>query len=320
VTTEAAFIAALRTIATSPAARGLADDAAVLDFGGSCLALTMDAVVEGVHFLPQDPPETIAWKLVATNVSDLAAKGAVPRGCLLTYPLSMDEAWDTSFLSGLQAACDTFVIPLLGGDTVRQPPGTPRSFTLVALGEPASGVAVPSRSGAKAGDRLWVSAPIGDAGLGLAILRNERDAQPAHRAALVASYRSPRPNPELGAAIAPYVTAMMDVSDGLLIDSQRLAAASQISAVIDLDQIPLSMAFVTVTGDGPEARLFAASAGDDYCLLFTAPVEATAALQDTAAAHHTVLYPIGRIMDGRGLSLTWYGEAMPLPHRLGYEH
>jgi len=320
VTTEAAFIAALRAIATSPAARGLADDAAVLDFGGSRLVLTMDAIVEGVHFLPQDPPETVAWKLVATNVSDLAAKGAMPRGCLLTYPLGADDAWDTSFLAGLQAACDTFAIPLIGGDTVRQPQGTPRSLTLVALGEPAAGVAVPSRSSARAGDRLWVSAPIGDAGLGLAVLQNERDAEPASRAALIATYRSPSPNPALGAVLAPHVTAMMDVSDGLLIDSQRLAAASQVAALVDLDQIPLSQAFVTVAGDDRKARLFAASAGDDYCLLFTAPIEATASLQEAAAAHHTVLYRIGRIMNGRGLSLTWNGEAMSLPNRLGYEH
>jgi thiamine-monophosphate kinase len=137
--TEAAFIDALRAIATSSAARGLSDDAAVLEIGGSRLVLTMDAIVEGVHFLSDDPPETIAWKLVAVNVSDLAAKGAAPRGCLLSYALAQDDAWDSAFLRGLSEASEVFGIPLLGGDTVRQPAGSPRSFSLVALGEPVAG-------------------------------------------------------------------------------------------------------------------------------------------------------------------------------------
>jgi thiamine-monophosphate kinase len=320
VSAEATFIAGLRAIATSPAARGLADDAAVLDLGGSRLVLTMDAIVEGVHFLSQDPPETVAWKLVATNVSDLAAKGAMPRGCLLTYPLAADEAWNSAFLIGLESACRAFAIPLLGGDTVRQPGGSARSFALVALGEPASGIAVPARSGATPGDTLWVSAAIGDAGLGLAILREERRLDRQTRETLIAAYRQPRPDPDLGFDLAPHVSAMMDVSDGLLIDAQRLAAASGVAAVIDLDRVPLSQAYVRTAGDGREARLLAATAGDDYCLLLSAPAAAESSLRQAAARHDATLHPVGQVMGGRGLTLMSDGEPIPVPDRLGFEH
>jgi thiamine-monophosphate kinase len=320
VSSEAAFIAALRAIATSPAARGLADDAAVLELGSSRLVLTMDAIVEGVHFLPDDPADTVAWKLVATNVSDLSAKGATPRGCLLTYPLAADESWDAEFLRGLEEACRTFAIPLLGGDTVRQPGGSPRSFSLVALGEPAVGAAVPSRCSARAGDVLWVTAPIGDAGLGLAVLRGERQTDRESREALIAAYRCPRPNVPLGVALAPCVTAMMDLSDGLLIDAQRLAAASEVGAVLELDRVPLSRAYVQTVGEGCDERLFAAAAGDDYCLLFTAPPGAEAQLRNAALACRAAVYPIGRIMGGRGLTVLFDGEPVELPPRLGFEH
>ena len=320
MSSEASFITALRAIATSPAARGLADDAAVLDFGGSRLVLTMDAIVEGVHFLADDPPETIAWKLVATNVSDLTAKGAVPVGCLLTYPLASDETWDIRFLKGLADACRHFAISLLGGDTVRQPIGSARSFSLVALGEPRVGVAVPSRDGAKAGDLLWVSATLGDAGLGLALLQGHRGTDDDSREALVSSYRCPAPDPALGAALAPHVSAMMDVSDGLLIDARRLAAASAVAAIIDLERVPLSRAYIQAAGNELEDRLFAASAGDDYCLLFAAPTQATAALLGNAASCGASLYQLGHVVDGAGLTIVSGGRSIPLPTRLGFEH
>lgn len=317
---EAFLIQALRAIATDPAARGLTDDAAVLDFGSSRLVLTMDAIVEGVHFLSADPPETIAWKLVATNVSDLAAKGAVPRGCLLAYALAPAGEWDAAFLRGLHAACLHFEIALLGGDTVRPPSGALRSFALVALGEPATGIAVPSRSGAANGDDVWISAPIGDSGLGLAILLNERDAGGEDRERLIAAYRTPRPDPKLGAALAPHVNAMMDVSDGLLIDAKRLAEASGRAILLDLSRLPLSPAFVKTAGDSLNERLFAAGAGDDYCLLFTASSKQGALIQDTAAKLGRKLHRVGSVSNGSGLKLLFDDEPVPLPARLGFEH
>lgn len=320
MTSESAFIAALRAIATAPGARGLMDDAAVLDIGGARLVLTMDAIVEGVHFLPNDPADSVAWKLVAANVSDLSAKGARPRGCLLTYPLTADEAWNEKFLRGLEEVCTAFAIPLLGGDTVRQPSGSARSFSLVALGEVAPGKAVPARDGARAGDIIWVSGLIGDAGMGLRLLMAETRATSRNHDLLVKRYRRPAPQPDLGIALAPHVSAMMDVSDGLLIDASRLAGASGVAAVIELDRVPLSQAFVDTCGDGLAERRTAATAGDDYCLLLTAAPEAEAAMQAQARAAGGTLYRVGRIMNGRGLALLYEGEPVPLPPRLGFEH
>lgn len=303
--TETSFIESLRALATHPAARGLLDDAAVLEVGGRTLVLTHDMLVEGVHYLPDDPAEDVAWKLLAVNLSDLAAKGARPAGVLLGYCLG-DDAWDRAFVAGLGTALGAFGIPLLGGDTVRGP--GPRTLALTAIGE-ADGP-VPSRAGGRPGDHLWVSGTIGDAGAGL------RGAS----AALVERYRNPRPRLEAGQGLAPLVGAMLDVSDGLLIDASRLAAASGVAAEIDLGLVPLSDAFLAALGEGLEARLEAATAGDDYELLFAAAPGRAAeilALQDELGLP---LSRIGTLGEGSGLSLTDGREPVPLPRRLGWEH
>lgn len=307
---EQEFIERLRVLAVDGAARGLLDDAAVLEFGGRKLVLTHDMIVEGVHYRADDPPADVAWKLVAVNLSDLAAKGARPIGVLVGYTLG-DRDWDRAFADGLALALAAFSVPLLGGDTVAA--SAPRTLTLTAIGE---GEAVPSRSGAQAGDLLWVSGSIGDAGAGLAVLKGEL----AGDEALVRRYRAPRPRLEAGQALAPIVTAMMDVSDGLLIDAKRLAAASAVGVEVDLDQLPLSEAFLSALGDEREARLFAASAGDDYELLFTAPPGAAPAIFHLAEASGVPLSRIGRCVAGAGLVLLDAGEQLPLPGRLGYEH
>lgn len=322
MTSEFAFIEALRAIATDPAARGLDDDAAVIVIGGEALVLTMDTMVEAVHFLPGDPPADVAWKLVAVNVSDLSAKGAEPIGCLVSYALGDDE-WDREFLEGLGLACKHFPIPLLGGDTVRMPKGAPRSFSLTALGRGPKGCAVPSRSEARAGDRIWVSGTIGDAGLGLSILAgkplpNAPDREVAEW--LVECYRRPAPIPRLGIALAPLATAMMDISDGLLIDARRMADASDVNLVIAADTVPLSEAARKVGGEDLDARMAAMTAGDDYCLLFTAPPGHDAQVQDAAAALGCSVSAIGVVSEGAGLSLVHHGKPVPLPEKLGYEH
>ncbi|KHK91461.1 thiamine-phosphate kinase [Novosphingobium malaysiense] len=316
MTTELAFIAALRALAGTPEARGLMDDAAVLEIGGEKLVLTLDTMVESVHFLPDDPPEDIAWKLVAVNASDVSAKGAEPLGCLYSHALG-EESWDESFVAGLAAACAHFRMPLLGGDTVRMPEGAPRSFSLTALGR-AHGP-VPSRGGAQPGDRVWVSGTIGDSGLGLAALTG-RGADGEAAEWLAARYRRPSPDTPLGPALAPWVTAMMDVSDGLLIDGQRMAEASGIAMTMSADSVPLSDAFREIAGDELAARLAAMTAGDDYCLLFTAPPEHTARIRETAAGLGCEVNAIGRISAGTGLSLVHKGVSVPLPDDLGYRH
>jgi thiamine-monophosphate kinase len=280
MTDEFAFIDRLRALATHDAARGLADDAAVLAVGGAKLVLTSDTLVEGVHFRRDDPADSVGWKLAAVNLSDLAAKGATPIACLMNYALSGDDGWDARFVEGLGAILVEHSCALIGGDTVRMPAGAPHSFTLTAIGEAAA--RVPARSGMFSGDVLWVTGTIGDAGAGLALLDEGRT--------------SP---------------AVMDVSDGLLIDAERMAKASRVAIEIDLDRLPLSTAFVSVRGDGEAARLFAATAGDDYQLLFTLPVGVKPPVPATA---------IGTCRAGSGLSVTAGGRQVALPASLGWRH
>ncbi|SFO01306.1 thiamine-phosphate kinase [Sphingomonas sp. OK281] len=292
--TEAEFIAALRHLPLHSAARGLNDDTALLDTGP--LVVTTDTLVERVHFLPTDPAQDVAWKLVATNLSDLAAKGAKPEGILLNYPLG-DDAWDRAFLEGLAEVLTAFDTRIIGGDTVTLPANAPRILTVTAFG---SNGAAPARSGAHDGDALYVTGTIGDAGAGLAIALGAEG--PAE---LLAAYRRPQPRLADGRILAPHVHAMMDVSDGLLIDASRMAQASNLAVSIDLARIPLSDAYRTFSGD----PLAAATAGDDYQLLFAAP-------QDFV----TDATRIGAFSAGSGLTLHDSGTPVPLPTSLGYEH
>lgn len=310
---ESAFIELLRPIAADPGARALLDDAALLSVGDRTLVLTKDMIVQGVHYRADDPPADVAWKLVAVNLSDLAGKGASPLAALLGYSLQ-DAEWDREFANGLKLALASFGLPLIGGDTVSTLPGAPRTLSLTAIGEAQDNV--PSRAGAKAGDLLWVSGSLGDAGAGLRVLKGQIEGDEA----LVRRYRAPRPRLEAGQALAALASAMMDVSDGLLIDARRMAAASEVGVEIDLDQLPLSEAFLAAMGDDRDTRLFAATAGDDYELLFTAPPEATPDTLTLAERLGVPLSRIGRCVEGAGLVLHEGGEGVPLPARLGYEH
>jgi thiamine-monophosphate kinase len=307
VSAESAFIDSLRPLAFHQAARGLADDAAVIEVGGETLVLTHDMIVEGVHYLPSDPPGDVAWKLVAVNLSDLAAKGARPIGVLLGFTLS-EESWDRAFADGLGTALGAFGTSLLGGDTSASPH---RVLGLTAIGR-AAGPA-PARGGARPGDLLWVSGMIGDAGAGLRILRED----PGAAGALVERYRNPRPRLEAGERLAPLVSAMMDVSDGLLIDAGRMAAASACGLTIELDSVPLSEAWLALPGG---ARLDAVTLGDDYELLFAADQAAAPAILALADEIGLPFSRIGRFRVGAGLFLTDRGAPVPLPERLGYEH
>lgn len=313
MTSEPSFIASLRQYATSAAARGLDDDVAVLEIGGATIVLTHDMIVEGVHYLSADPPEDVAWKLVAVNLSDLAGKGARPLGLLLGFTLAGDDAWDAAFVRGLGEASAHFDAPLLGGDTVALPAGTPRTLGLTAVGEAG---AAPSRTGARAGDVMWVSGTIGDGGAGLRIALGEIEGP----APLLARYRRPEPRLAAGRVLAPLVSAMMDISDGLLIDAARMAKASRLRARIALECVPLSADYVAAIGDSREARIAAATAGDDYELLFTAPEEATPAILSASDSLGLALTPVGRMQIGEGIAVSCAGEEVHLPERLGYEH
>jgi thiamine-monophosphate kinase len=192
----------------------------------------------------------------------------------------------------------------------------PRSFSLTALGTVPIDRSVPSRSGAKAGDTVWLSGPVGDAGLGLKALQGALEGPADALEVVVAAYRRPQPDAALGLALAPLSSAMMDVSDGVLIDARRMAEASGVEFHIDLSALPLSPAHCALAGDGLAARLAAATAGDDYCLLFTTPM-AMAAQVRALKAHLTC---VGSVREGCGISLVHEGKPVALPVTLGYQH
>jgi thiamine-monophosphate kinase len=312
---ESTLIDHLRALATHPAARGLQDDAAVLPAPiGRDLVFTHDMLVEGVHFLPGDPAGDVAWKLLAVNLSDLAAKGAEPVGVLMGYGLTGDTGWDGEFIDGLARALAHFDVPLLGGDTVAQPAGDARVLGLTAIGQVAPGGA-PDRRGAQAGDGLFVTGPIGDAGLGLRIARGELDGPRR----LLKAYRLPMPRLREGRSIAAMAHAVADISDGLLIDADRIARASSLAVWIDLDAIPLSEEAMAY-GHDRAARMTAATAGDDYQLVFAAPFSAIAKLETIATDLKVMIARIGEFRTGSGLSISDRDGAVGLPARLGYEH
>lgn len=299
----------LRRIATDPAARGLEDDAALLDG----LVITHDSIAEGVHFFAADPPASVGWKLLAVNMSDLAAKGAKPVAALLSLTLSGDDEWDMAFIDGIGAACEHYGVALIGGDTIRLPDGSPRVLGLTAIGR--AGKHTPSRSGGSPGDRLWLAGTLGDSAAGLALLEDD----PAAAGELVDVFRRPVPLLEIGQALGAQTAAMMDVSDGLLLDLQRLCAASGCGAEIELEKLPLSPAFIAERGDGRDARLFAATGGDDYALLAAFPADADPSVTLSLPKKPT-LACIGTLVAGSAVALFHGGEAVPLPERLGYEH
>jgi thiamine-monophosphate kinase len=306
---EAEVIARLRRMATAPEARGLLDDVAVLDG----LVITHDSIAEGVHFLSTDPPASVGWKLVAVNLSDLAAKGATPRGALLSLTIAGADSWEEDFLDGVEAACETYALPLIGGDTIALPPGAPRVLGMTAIG--CAGPHTPDRAGGRPGDALWVVGTLGDSAAGLAQLRgNARAIGP-----LVDIYRRPIPQLGAGRVLAPHAHAMMDVSDGLLLDARRMAEASGCAAEIDLDALPLSDGFVECRGGGREARLFAATAGDDYALLAAFPAELE--LSTFSLPQGTTMARVGTLAAGDPhIAIVSGGHSIELPESLGFEH
>ena len=305
---ELAFIDKLRLLATDPAARGLDDDAAVL----GDLVLTHDRIAEGVHFLPIDPPASVGWKLVAVNLSDLAGKGAEPIAALMGFTLGGDGEWDERFLAGVSAACETYGIALIGGDTIALPRGAARVLSLTAIGR--GGERIPSRAGGQPGDALWLVGTLGDAAAGLAALQADEHAE----GPLVEAYRRPVPQLAVGRLLAPHANAMMDVSDGLLLDATRLCAASRCGATIDLDRLPFSRAYIAERGTDRRARLAGATGGDDYALLAALPAGFDPL--GISLPSGTILVRIGTLSQGEGVKLFDQGGEVPLPEQLGYEH
>jgi thiamine-monophosphate kinase len=304
MTSESSFITLMRAMATNSAARSLLDDTAVIPLGNETLILTHDMMAEGVHWLPTAKAEDVAWKLVSVNLSDLAAKGARPLGVLLGFMLG-DNDWDRRFADGLQQVLAHYDVPLLGGDTVANR-GDKRALGMTAVGA-ATHTPVPARSGAQVGDRVYVTGTLGDALAGFEFAEAGFEGPDT----LMAAYHRPIARIADGQAIAPIASAMMDISDGLLLDAERMASASKVGIAIDLASIALSDVYKAARGNSIDSRIQAASWGDDYQLLFTAPADAKLPVAASA---------IGFVHDGYGIGLSDGGIPIPLPASLGYQH
>jgi thiamine-monophosphate kinase len=278
---------------TGAEALGLRDDAAVLaPPPGRELVLTVDQMLEGVHFLPHDSPELIARKLLRRNLSDLAAMGATPLGYLLTtaLPAGMDEAWLAAFARGLALDQEIFNITLFGGDSASTIGGI--SLTATLVGHVAPGAAL-RRNGAKAGDGVWVTGTIGDAALGLQA-RFGKIADPEG----YLTTRSLLPEPRVGLALAGIVSAAIDVSDGLVQDLGHLCAGAGLGAVIHAALVPTSPQAAAFGPDHLEARL---TDGDDYELLLAVPPANEPAL--IAACGTLRVTKIGTFHPGSGVQV-----------------
>ncbi len=285
-----------------PGADGLRDDAATLTPApGHDLVLTADAVVAGVHYFPDDPPTSIARKALGVNLSDIAAKGAVPRGFLLTLALPDDwtEDWLAGFAAGLAAAAAEAGCPLLGGDTVRS--GGPALIGVSMIGEVPEG-AIVRRTTARVGDRICVTGTIGDAALGLR-LRLEPQAgwaaglDPALGALLADRYLHPRPRLAAAAALRRHATAAMDVSDGLAGDLAKMLGPGR-SARIDAAAVPLSEAARRACAAEPGLIDAVLTGGDDYEILCTVAPEDLEVFRTATAAAGIPLAAIGTVTSG----------------------
>jgi thiamine-monophosphate kinase len=268
----------------------LQDDAAVLmPPPGRELVLTCDAMVAGVHFMPDDPPDLIGRKLLRVNLSDLAAKGATPIGYLMTVstPRDTPDTWFAGFSAGLGQDQREYRITLLGGDTTSTP--GPISLSLTAIGHVAPGRAV-HRTGAAPGDGIWVTGTIGDGALGLAVARGRLDDPTGH---LLSRYRLPRPR--VGLAIAGIASAGMDVSDGLVQDLGHICRAGSVTAEIDASLVPLSD---PARAAGPDWLATCLTGGDDYELLLAVPPAREPILRQTALAAGTAVTRIGAFRSG----------------------
>lgn len=312
-----------RPLATDPGAFHLDDDAAALRPDGSDIVVTTDAIVEGVHFLPDDPPDTIARKALRVNLSDLAAKGAIPAGFVLTLALRQaEEAWLKPFAAALGEDAVQFACPLLGGDTVSTP--GPLMVSVTAFGRVPPGKMV-HRSGARPGDRVMVTGTIGDAALGLAILRGGKvhaaASDSAARDALIGRYRVPQPRVAMAKIVRDHASASMDVSDGLAGDLAKLCGVSGVSAVIDLPSVPLSEAARNLVRRGIVGRETLIAGGDDYEILCTLPEDHVEAFMQSVREAGIAVSSIGTVVAGGAVPrfIDENGAEIVL-ERLSYSH
>ena len=299
--TEDDLIARLFAPLAGPGGLGLRDDAALIaPPAGMEIVATTDAIVAGVHYFPDDPPASVARKALRTNLSDLAAKGADPLGFLLTLalPPAVPAGWLEAFAAALGADCRAYAIDLLGGDTVRTP--GPAMVSIAALGCVPRGAMV-RRTGARAGELLYVSGTIGDAAIGLKLRADAAfapDLAADARAELVSRYLEPRPRNALAGALREHASGGMDVSDGFVGDAAKMLAASGVSARVELASVPLSDAARAAIALDPSLLDTALTGGDDYELLASVPPRSAAAFEAAARAAGVAVTRVGEVLAG----------------------
>jgi thiamine-monophosphate kinase len=307
-------------LASDPGAFGLKDDAAAIPSRpGFDLVVTTDAIAEGTDFFAYDPAGTVAQKALRVNLSDLAAKGAVPEYYLLaiTLPPTITPDWLTAFAAGLAADQKTFRISLLGGDTSRGEGLL--TIHVTAFGFVPHGKIL-RRSGAKPGDAVYVTGTIGDSGGGLAIFKREKHTlDETRRDYLIGRYRVPQPPVAFGQALRDLASASVDVSDGLMADLGHVASASGARLLIEAAAIPRSEALRALWGDGEAAIVRAVTAGDDYQIAFAADPSQDAKIKASAVAAGITVTRVGQVEAGEGISLTMDGRALAIGNP-GYRH
>ncbi|MEL6723548.1 MAG: thiamine-phosphate kinase [Pseudomonadota bacterium] len=285
-------------LVTAAGAEDLRDDVALLSSQDPTI-VTMDTLVEGVHFLPKDPLNTVGQKLIRVNVSDIYAKAAQPIEALLSIAWSRarPEADFEALVEGIGRDLQTYDVSLIGGDLVSI--DGPLTLTLTLTGRCFNSAPV-RRTGGRAGQGLYLDGEIGWGGLGLDAARTGSDPKTAQR------YRVPHISPlDAAQAVARYGSASMDVSDGLLIDATRLAAASECGVLIALDRVPLAKPTTEL-----EFVLAQCASGDDYRILMSA---------DTNSEIEGFT-KIGNLTESKGLQLTYCGQRINPPSTLGFEH
>ena len=288
------------------------DDAAVVvPRSGAELVLALDTIVAGVHFPADTGARFVGHRALAVNLSDLAAMGAEPAWALLGLTLpAADESWLAGFAAGFDDLARRHGVALIGGDTTRGP----LAATVTVGGWVRTGAAL-TRGGAKAGDDLWVSGTPGDAGAGLAILQGKLRAGGAAREALLGRFLLPEPRVGLGQALVGIASACIDISDGLAGDLAKLCGASGVGARVDCARLPRSAPLLEAAGNEAATR-HALSAGDDYELLFTAPVAARSSVVELARLAPVSL--IGAIDAGPRIRFDGAGPERDLVH--GFDH
>ena len=305
----------------APGAFALGNDGALLTPpAGASLVVTKDLMVAGVHYPDGEEPAILARRLLRVNLSDLAAMGAAATAYALglALPADVDDAWVEAFAAGLARDQDAFGVALIGGDTVATK--GPAVLSLTAFGTVA-GDACLTRSGAAAGDDIYVSGTIGDATLGLRAAQGGLAVLPPEdRAALATRFRLPEPRLALGAALVGLATCAIDVSDGLVADLGHLCAESEVAACVAVDAVPLSGPARRALAGGEAAIANLVTGGDDYELLFCAPPSARGTLDALGRRLGVALTRIGAIERGEGVTVV-DADGRPLAlERAGYTH